>query len=37
MALSLARSLVKLGKHDRGAVLDAYCRWWPLAWDQGEP
>lgn len=35
LALSLARSIVKAGSYDRGAALDAYCAWWPHAWDRG--
>jgi ADP-ribosylglycohydrolase/fructose-1,6-bisphosphatase/inositol monophosphatase family enzyme len=35
MALMLARTLVHQGRYDRGAVLDAYCHWWPLAFDHG--
>ncbi len=35
LALMLARTLVHHGCHDRGAVLDAYCHWWPQAWDRG--
>jgi ADP-ribosylglycohydrolase len=35
MALMLARSLVHRGRHDPAAVLDAYCHWWPDAFDHG--
>lgn len=35
LALMLARTLAHLGRYDRGAVLDAYCHWWPRAWDRG--
>jgi ADP-ribosylglycohydrolase/fructose-1,6-bisphosphatase/inositol monophosphatase family enzyme len=35
LALMLARTLVHLGRYDRGKVLDAYCHWWPMAWDRG--
>jgi ADP-ribosylglycohydrolase len=35
MALMLARSLVHEGCYKRGAALDAYCHWWPKAWDRG--
>jgi ADP-ribosylglycohydrolase/fructose-1,6-bisphosphatase/inositol monophosphatase family enzyme len=35
MALMLARTLAHEGRYDRGAVLDAYCRWWPHAFDRG--
>lgn len=35
MALMLARTLVHEGRYDRGKVLDAYCHWWPTAWDRG--
>src|SRR5262249_22025114 len=34
-ALMLARTLAHLGRYDRGAALDAYCHWWPRAWDRG--
>lgn len=35
LALTLARCLVRAGKYDRGAVLDAYTAYWPRAWDRG--
>jgi ADP-ribosylglycohydrolase/fructose-1,6-bisphosphatase/inositol monophosphatase family enzyme len=35
MALMLARSLVKNGRYEPGLALDAYCHWWPKAWDRG--
>jgi ADP-ribosylglycohydrolase len=35
MALMMARTLVHAGQYDRGAVLDAYCHWWQLAFDRG--
>lgn len=35
LALTLARCLVRLGKYDRAAALDAYCDYWPRAWDRG--
>jgi ADP-ribosylglycohydrolase/fructose-1,6-bisphosphatase/inositol monophosphatase family enzyme len=35
LALMLARTLIHAGQYDRGAVLDAYCHWWPLAFDRG--
>ncbi len=35
MALMLARTLVHEGRYDRGKALDAYCHWWPMAWDRG--
>ena len=35
MALMLARTLVHEARYDHGQALDAYCHWWPLAWDRG--
>jgi ADP-ribosylglycohydrolase/fructose-1,6-bisphosphatase/inositol monophosphatase family enzyme len=35
MALMLARTLARDGRYDAGTVLDAYCHWWPQAWDHG--
>jgi ADP-ribosylglycohydrolase len=35
LALMLARTLVRLGRYDRGLVLYAYLHWWPYAWDRG--
>jgi len=35
LALMLARTLVHLGRYDRGAIIDAYTHWWPRAWDRG--
>ena len=35
MALMLARTLVRTGRYDRGAVLDAYIHWWAGAFDHG--
>src|SRR5438270_13040230 len=36
MALMLARTLVRQGRYDRGAILDAYVYWWGRhAWDHG--
>ncbi|MFO0927364.1 MAG: inositol monophosphatase family protein [Gemmataceae bacterium] len=35
LALTLARCLVRHGQYDRGAALDAYCDYWPRAWDRG--
>jgi ADP-ribosylglycohydrolase len=35
MALMLARTLVHEGHYDLNSTLDAYCHWWPLAWDRG--
>ena len=32
----LARTLVRQGRYDRGAILDAYVYWWGRhAWDHG--
>lgn len=35
LALTLARTLVRAGRYERGAALDAYCDYWPRAWDRG--
>ena len=35
LALMLARTLAKVGRYDRGAVLDAYVHWFKHAWDIG--
>ncbi len=35
MALMLARMLLHQGGYDADAALEAYCHWWPLAWDRG--
>lgn len=35
MALVLARTLAHRRRYEPGAVLDAYARWWPRAWDRG--
>jgi ADP-ribosyl-[dinitrogen reductase] hydrolase len=35
LALMLARTLAKVGRYDRGAVLDAYIHWFKHAWDIG--
>jgi ADP-ribosylglycohydrolase len=35
LALLLARTLVRLGRFDAGAILDTYCQHWPHFWDKG--